>query len=117
MKFTKYKPCDNCPFRFNTSMRLTEDRAFEISDNMLSSNGGDFPCHKTTEFNEDGEHVPRANNEFCAGALIFAEHNEVANQSMRIAERLGMYDRNKYMKYASEVFDDQFALVEHLSRE
>lgn len=59
---------------------------------------GQFPCHKTATLNEDdevSEFVPNENSVHCAGALIFNEKRNEPNQMMRIAERLGMYDRTK----------------------
>lgn len=64
---------------------------------MVSSAGGDFPCHKTTAETDDGDRHSVRSSRHCAGALIFAEKNGNATQMMRIAERLGMYDAKKLM--------------------
>ena len=53
------------------------------------------------------------NAEHCAGALIFLEAQEQPNQMMRIAERLGLYDRRK-LDMESPVFDDADAMADHL---
>lgn len=59
----------------------------------------EFPCHQTASSieDEDGFAEFRANDKsvHCAGALIFNEKRGVANQMMRICERLGMYDASK----------------------
>lgn len=41
---------------------------------------------------------------FCAGALIFGEKNGVANQMVRVLERIGMYDPRE-MQDQDDVFD------------
>lgn len=50
--------------------------------------GGDFD-------DETGEYQPSGQEMHCAGALILLERANRASQMMRIAERLGMYDRTK----------------------
>jgi hypothetical protein len=94
------KPCPECPFlRGERAVRLTLGRIQEIAGNMLSSSGGEFHCHKTSRQTGDGS------QRHCAGALIFAEKNGNATQMMRIAERLGFYDRTK-LEGEDLVFDD-----------
>jgi hypothetical protein len=76
---------------------------------MLSPQGGAFPCHKHTQHDDEGEFIPTGDEPHCAGALIFAEKNDTATQVMRIAERIGIYDRRKLManrKAVAAVFDD-----------
>lgn len=102
------KPCSNCPFLKEGGVRLTEDRAAEIAAAMLDSQGSTFACHKTTidaPDDEDGSGLMAATpkSKHCAGALIFAEKNGKANQMMRIAERLRMYDAGKLMAQAEVV--------------
>ena len=93
MKFQLTKPCDQCPFRRGTPIRLTEARVHEIASQMLSTQGGTFPCHKTIDYDkyeDDGDLNP--NSCHCVGALVFAEKHGNATQYMRIAERLGLYN-------------------------
>jgi hypothetical protein len=106
------KPCDNCPFLKKGGVRLTQGRVQEIADAMLNWNGSTFACHKTTidvEGDEGGERAVTGKSRHCAGALIFAEKNDNANQMMRIAERLGMYKPQELMAdqaVVALVFDD-----------
>jgi hypothetical protein len=115
MKYDLVKPCDSCPFRIRTTMRLTRHRAVEISSMMLDSQGGTFPCHKTVDYSENDE--PDTGEQHCAGALIFAEKHQVATQMMRIAERLGIYDHKKLLPYHHLVFSSMPKLVAWLTRD
>lgn len=120
MRFNLHKPCDSCPFlKSKEGCRLTVDRVKEIAGMMLESQGGTFACHKTTFEVEDesGESDMAAGerSKHCAGALIFAEKNNTATQIMRVMERIGEYDREKFMKdkeVVDSVFDDLDQMVE-----
>ncbi len=91
MIYSMTKPCDQCPFLKKNSKSYGLRRLRELAS-------GSFPCHKTAECYEDNEVSEfRATTKslHCAGALIFCEKRNAPNQMMRIAERLGMYDRTK----------------------
>ena len=90
MHFDLRQPCDDCPFLKHGGIRLRRTRAEEIGAMMLSPDGGTFACHKTTE--AGGSEGPE---QHCAGALIFAENNDISTQAMRIAERLRIYDHKR----------------------
>lgn len=95
MKYDLRKPCDSCPFRSDITPFILPESAEEILTGQ-----GDFPCHKTTNFEDDldGEASPcrdTSNEHHCAGFLILLEKEGRPNQMMRISERLGMYDPNK----------------------
>lgn len=95
MNYTMTKPCDACPFLNTANNR----RTFKMRRLMEFASGA-FPCHKTAKIIEDeqGESegfTAKANSQHCAGALIFCEKRNMPSQMMRIAERLGMYDRRK----------------------
>lgn len=92
MKFTLTKPCKDCPFRTDNGFILRNDRVEEICESLEVFQQS-FPCHKTTQHDDDGETIPQDGEIHCAGALIMLEHMQAPNQMMRIAERLGMYDR------------------------
>lgn len=102
MKFNLKKPCADCPFRTDITPFLTPRRATEIADALLIQDAT-FACHKTVNYqdDEDGEeyddsfHTPSADEEHCAGAMIFLELQNRANQLMRISERLGFYKASK----------------------
>lgn len=112
MKYTMTKPCPHCPFRYDIPGYLTEERVCEITDALLS--GQSFTCHETTVAAEDDdeEMVDGPNAQHCAGAMIFLELQDAPNQMMRIAERLGMYDRTR-LDMDAPVFDDADTMVDH----
>lgn len=99
------RPCSNCPFRQDKPFYLDPERAEEIADSLRR--GAEFHCHKTVHYEEErwdeyeGEegmeayYNPLGDEQHCAGALIIMEKNGESSQMMRIAERLGVYDRKK----------------------
>jgi len=92
MKYTMTTPCDACPFLKKLKRGFTMRRLHEFAQ-------GAFPCHKTAAEVDDGdggtEFRATKNSQHCAGLLIFLEKRDAPNQMMRIAGRLGMYDRTK----------------------
>jgi hypothetical protein len=119
MDYDMKKPCECCPFRRGTPMRLTKGRVREVVGGMLNPGGGEFPCHRTIEHHEDGEgYSEKKNCKHCAGALIFAEKNGTATQMMRVCERIGMYDAAALMadqEVVDSVFDDFDEALKHLT--
>jgi hypothetical protein len=111
MEYTLTKPCgDMCPFRTDCLEGwLGEDRATEIADSLVRS---EFPCHKTTEFDEDGDSINSKKEKHCAGALIMLEKMEQPSQMMRICERLGMYDASK-LDMSQPIFNSTEEFIEH----
>lgn len=88
-------PCSNCPFRNDVKPYIREDRVREIEDSLAR---GEFPCHKTTEPDEDDEDGGRRATDdsiHCAGALILMVKEDRSSQMMRISHRLGMFDPEK----------------------
>lgn len=79
--------CKECPFRTDQHY-LSAERAEEISSVLLEGDGT-FSCHKTLVEDEDGETVHGSKTQHCAGAMIFLMHQEMPNQLMRIALRMG----------------------------
>ncbi len=104
MTYDLHKPCKNCPFLKEGGIRLTRGRVNEIAGMMLAGGRGEFPCHKTTREDGDGELTETPESRHCAGALIFAEKHDRPTQMMRICERLRMYDRTKLVGF-EDVFD------------
>jgi hypothetical protein len=91
-------PCAKCPFRSDVEPYLQLERAQEIAANLRDT--GVFHCHKTTDldggFDDDsGEYTPSGQEQQCAGATILQEHDGQLGQMLRIAERIGVYDRNR----------------------
>jgi hypothetical protein len=107
--FNLTTPCDNCPFRREGGIRLHRKRAHDIAALFTDEQGGTFPCHKTVDYDtdtdDDGPRPMRPEEKMCAGGLIFAEKQGVANQMVRIMERIGAYDPRK-LRGHDAVFDD-----------
>ena len=112
MDYTLTTPCGNCPFRTDCLEGwLGEARAEEIIQSIVDQQAT-FSCHKLNDFDDEGETVEGPKAQHCAGAMILLEKIERPNQMMRIAERLGMYDRTK-LKMDAPVFDDESEFIEH----
>ena len=90
MNYNLKKPCDNCPFRSDKLFPLMPERVEEIA-----YGNAEFACHKTVDYSGEGGGRIKGKSEHCAGLLIMLEHMERPHQMMRIAERLGTYDRSK----------------------
>lgn len=110
-------PCAHCPFRKDITPFLRPERVREI---QLSLVRAEFPCHKTTEEQEDeegnSERVATSDSIHCAGALILMEKEGRSSQMMRIAERLGMYDPSK-LDMEAPVFDSFDEMYEAMCAE
>lgn len=100
MKFDLKKPCDQCPFRTDVRPYLRPARVRQILNDILYQDAH-FLCHKTVDYSGDNGGTETEKTQHCAGALILLEHQERPNQMMRIAERLGLYDRFKLDMEAS----------------
>ena len=101
--FDLKRPCKDCPFRADVKPYIRKARAVEIGKALL--NDKTFTCHK---------HLPRdgKKEQHCAGALIFLEAQNKPNQLMRVAERLGTYDRRK-LDMNAPVFKNIEDFVKH----
>ena len=113
MNFDLIRPCKDCPFRTDIAAFLTPERAQEIGD-AITKRQQTFTCHKTnrTEADDDGcdTTIETRDSQHCAGALVLLESIGQPNQLMRIAERLGGYDRAK-LDMTSPVFKTIKAFV------
>lgn len=110
MKFDLVRPCADCPFRSDKKFHLARGRAREILRGITREDKT-FSCHKTNaRDDEDGDLVETADSQHCAGALIMLERMERPNQMMRIAERLGLYDRRK-LDMSSPVYKTEAAMI------
>lgn len=116
--FARVKPCKKCPFRTDVEPYLTQDRVTEIVTDV--ANGAPFWCHETTvmvEDDEDGsEMAPDENSAVCAGSIIVMEKMDQPNQYLRIAERVGAYDRER-MHMDSPVHESWGAMQQHFAEE
>lgn len=96
--------CDDCPYR-RGGVRLRRERIRDLIGYATDNQGAAFYCHKTTGIVAKVKRERK--NLQCAGALIFAEKQGVANQITRIMGRLGFYDPDALMATpeAAEVYD------------
>lgn len=108
MSYKLTRPCAHCPFRSDIAPYLMAARVREIERGLER---GEFSCHETLDddaWQDDDEGEPEYNpsgqEEHCAGALILLEKLDRPSQMMRIAERLGLYDRRK-LDMNAPVFD------------
>lgn len=79
--------CDSCPFghgpkQAHMRKSLRRGRFNEICQSIWQ--GGYFPCHKTTTFDDEGELRPTLKEKACRGALDFVES---ASRQRNDAER------------------------------
>lgn len=115
MRFDLIRPCAHCPFNARQRGFLHPARAAEIVDALLGDDT--FACHETTEDDpaDTGDRIVTARSQHCAGAAIFLEKQGAEgrpNQWMRIAERLGIYDRTR-LDRAAPVFSTRPAFIAH----
>jgi len=89
MRYTLVTPCAECPFLEKMARGFDLLRLEEFA-------AGAFHCHQTgKEDEETGDYLATHGSLACAGALIYLEKRGRSNQLMRVAERLGLYDRSK----------------------
>lgn len=119
MRFDLRRPCPKCPFRKDCLPEwLGERRAEEIAESLLGRPGATFPCHETTQHDDEGDHVQREDEQHCAGALLLVEADGAPNQMLQIAERLGIRDPDLLDPDAAAlVFPDREAFVKHHTTE
>jgi hypothetical protein len=95
MGFRLRKPCAHCPWRSDREPFFRRDargyaRARELEESLQGNHV--FPCHRTAEWDDDGNQVVGENTQACAGALITMQKGEGMGNLLRIAARLGAYD-------------------------
>lgn len=112
-RYSLRRPCLRCPFRTDVPGYLRRGRAVEIATAIAK--GAEFACHQTTVPDPNDDNAlrddPHASKQ-CAGALIVMEKAETPNQAARVAERIGLYDRDR-MDLDAPVFDSLAAFVAH----
>lgn len=62
------KPCPHCPYRNDVKPYLTPERGEELAV-LVHNPYNYFPCHKTTEHDDEGNHAYTAKEKICAGFL------------------------------------------------
>ena len=110
MKYTLLAPCADCPFRTDIRPFLSgEDRVRELQ----RAQDGEFPCHKTTELDEDtDELLNRENTVACAGRMIMSmnAYNGLGTIDA-LSARCGMFDPHA-LDLDAPVFADWDAMAE-----
>jgi len=130
MQFNLKSPCKDCPYRTDKEPFITQGRAEELARALLGD--GFFYCHKYVDYDLVEESEPlddidaeeqmegefyagTESDQMCAGSMIMLEHMGQANQMMRIAERLGMYDHTQ-MDMEAPVFKSSDEFIKHHAR-
>lgn len=111
MNFDLKKPCANCPFRTDITFYLDTERVEEICD-AIANRDKTFQCHKTIKRDDEGHAIPGKVDQHCAGALIMLEHMQASNNMLRIAYRLGIYDKRK-LDMNAPVFRHSRDMIDH----
>jgi hypothetical protein len=88
VQYNLVRPCDDCPFLKKHTKGYTMEQ-------LKGFSSGEFPCHKTSDQDDEGNFTDSETASHCAGALIFLEKRHQPHQMMRICERLNMYDASK----------------------
>lgn len=75
------KPCKHCPYRNDVLPFLTPERGEELAY-MAQNKYNSFPCHKTTEYDEDEDDmVVTSTSKQCAGFVTLQ-----CNEGMEVPE-------------------------------
>lgn len=112
MKFDLTQPCVGCPFRTDCLEGwLGGPRIVEILDS-ITTHDAPFACHKTTEFDDDGDVIPSRKEQHCAGATILLERLDRPNMAMRFSKWAGLYDPTR-LRMDSPVFRTPQAMIRH----
>jgi hypothetical protein len=98
------KPCQHCPFRRDVKPYLRTERAEELAY-AATNPYNTFPCHKTTEDDEEGdgsERLVTENTKECAGFLTL-----MANECGKT-----MYDQDGFVPDFVGCYNEAYEMVE-----
>lgn len=89
--FKLNRPCVTCPFRLGVgeTFRLPAERLEEIKSAVA------FQCHKTVDYEADGEGRSGDHPQQCAGLMSLLSRENAPNQIMQVGERLDRFDPAK----------------------
>lgn len=77
MEFVK-KPCKHCPFRNDVTPFLHPNRAMELAYSATNPYS-DFPCHKTTEYDDEEENLVATENSMTCAGFLTLQAQETGN--------------------------------------
>ena len=63
------QPCPHCPYVTTTKPFLHPERALELAEHAERSIYSEFPCHQTTESDDEGDSQRVSASKECAGFL------------------------------------------------
>lgn len=110
-------PCAKCPFRRDVPGYLRHERAGEIADAITEGDAA-FWCHQTVDHDDENdgdgnpEYTPTGKEEHCIGAAIMLDKMGMANQAMRIGERMGWLKYDE-LRGHEKVFDNDDEFIAH----
>lgn len=97
-KWRMQKKCDNCPFaKSGKGLQLRKGLGPGRWAGILNSlrQGNYFPCHKTTEQDDEtGEHIPGVGL-VCAGSLEWSEKNGASSAYVRLCTYMEKKENGK----------------------
>lgn len=105
-RFDMVRPCGDCPFRRDTPCQLEGDLPETVMEGLIF-NGDGFMCHKTVAYDDPATYAggrPTANDQHCAGAMIFLEKVREPNKMMLRALARGTFDPER-LDMAAPVVD------------
>lgn len=110
-RFHVPKICTDCPFRRESTVRLSAARIVEIANIVAPEDGkgGGFFCHNTTGVKGG----TKKTNQQCAGALTFAFKQDITTNVTRVAIRLDGIDPALRTDPKNEIFGDVDEMLEH----
>lgn len=115
MKYRLKEPCKHCPFR-NDSGSAFFANGQRVEDILDGMDYRVFPCHKTADFDENGDQHIRENTQACAGALIMMKKANVFSAAVQILERLGIIASLDHLKLDAPVYDSPKDCVQQHDR-
>jgi hypothetical protein len=107
--FALKAPCNNCPFRVETSMDLEPGRLNGIISTLVNDDHSTFQCHKTVhhanggDWDDEGNYVASGNEAMCAGAAIYLEKLRRPTVAMRLGRVYSAHDPEKTRKHHADV--------------
>jgi hypothetical protein len=101
MNWRMEKMCDDCPFQNKGAGRMLRDSLMPGRwRSILASikRGEWFQCHKTTDYDDDGENVITKKTRVCAGALEWINKRGIYPQYQQVFERLAAMQKKGELK-------------------